>query len=798
MSDDNLKISRHRLQQAFVSTCKSHRIGLFVGGLQGGKTVAGADAVWERLYVDEIPLPPQARNAYPEVWIVSKTYSLCETAWNCFVDRWGDYVLSNTECLKLGLHRGDTNTKWLRPRSDGKPIRVRLRTAEDPENLRATQNLILVWADEAAYFKETAWLNLLGRGIVTPTQYVITTTPKGKNWLYRLVYLPGKTKQDNGIGVVESRSIDNPWASREYLETLRKKFGEQYAAQELDAMFVENTGLVYNFDRTAHMGKPPLLDEFENIVFGVDPGYGDEYAVGVWGRTPAGVWWCLEEYYKKRVTTELLLPWFERKAKKYSPSAIYVDKRRPSDYLHISKYLKQKGFKTSVFPNIEIYGETDRRTIMPMIRFCQQLLASGKLFISEGCPWHAEEFEAYHFKDLEERNAGENPVDWKNHCFVAGTLVATKRGEIPIESVLTSDFAMTRGGWRRVKKAWMTRRGAQTFTVHLSNKVTLTATKDHRVWVDGRGWVSIEFLKPGDNVLLCRPMLSSSRASRIDAIQNQVGCATGGIINPQVARRCTGLSGSTITDPYRTTATSTTKMGIPSTTTSQTLPAYRQKRIRKRTGRRLDRIHKEITAMQSAPLPPLGTGATSAGSGTVNMLSSSRQERHPRQRCASNVGTFTRANDPSGFALTHVSRHGGVELRETTFSESALYAGRVFRFPDSAKLSLAAVRVERVIESGYADVYSLHVDDVHEFIANGILVSNCLDAMRYAICSVEDLRVDKSPRYRGGQDMMPRSLARNKKVRFCTAQEYITALSEKMDREQAAAGRQDRRRARCG
>lgn len=409
----SLELPRHKFQIEFCKLARTKRICAFIGGLQGGKTVAGADALAELLWDEDVQLPEQARDSYPEVWILSRTHDLAKVAWGAFTDRWGDMVFSANDCKRKGLHRGDYSVHWLRPgpRRDGKPIRLRLRTVEDPENLRGTQNLLVAWADEAAYWKEMAWLNLLGRGIVSNTRYLITTTPKGKNWLYRDVVVPSD-QGDQSIAYVTCRSIDNPWASKEYLQLLRMKYGEEYAKQELDALFVDNAGMVYSFDRIQHMRTPPSMNpqDYEQIVFGVDPGYGDPYAVGVWGRTLDGVWWLLEEFYRPKVITSDLVPWFHSRVTRYNPRAIYVDKRRPSDWLE----LKKAGFPAQ--PNIEVHGESDRRVIMPQIRMCQQLLRSGLLFINKSCVWTAEEFESYHFRDnVDEKNPGENPIDWKNH-----------------------------------------------------------------------------------------------------------------------------------------------------------------------------------------------------------------------------------------------------------------------------------------------------------------------------------------------------------------------------------------------
>jgi hypothetical protein len=413
---------QHQYQERFCELAAQHRTTAFFGGLQSGKSVAGADALQDMLYGDDaLRLPAQSQGLFPEIWILSKSYTLADQAMAYFRWRAGSVIYTPQECKRLGLKRGDSRTTWLKPnpKADNKPILARVRTAHDPEQLRATGVLLIAWCDEIAHWPELAWLNLQGRGIVTPTRYLITTTPKGKNWLYRDVYLPAKNGTDSQIAIVECRSVDNPWADKAYLEKLRAKFGSDYAAQELDALFTANVGYVYDFDRTLHMRQPPEKDPgwYDGVVAGVDPGYGDPYAVGWWGyetKTRADgrrTWWLLDEFYQQsKATTDDLLPMFRERQNRWKARAYYVDKRRPSDYL----LLRKAGLPA--LPNVEVqFSETDRRTVMPMVRICQTLMQEGRLFFAPHCEWHAEEAENYAFPDREDRNRGENPQDWKNH-----------------------------------------------------------------------------------------------------------------------------------------------------------------------------------------------------------------------------------------------------------------------------------------------------------------------------------------------------------------------------------------------
>lgn len=85
----------------------------------------------------------------------------------------------------------------------------------------------------------------------------------------------------------------------------------------------------------------------------------------------------------------------------------------------------------------------------------------------------------------------------EDHCFIAGTLITTKRGEVPIEEVTTDDFALTRNGFRKVLAAGLTKKNAEVMTIKFSNGKTLTGTKNHPVFLKA-SWTNGEFVPLGD------------------------------------------------------------------------------------------------------------------------------------------------------------------------------------------------------------------------------------------------------------------------------------------------------------
>jgi hypothetical protein len=85
-------------------------------------------------------------------------------------------------------------------------------------------------------------------------------------------------------------------------------------------------------------------------------------------------------------------------------------------------------------------------------------------------------------------------------CLAAGTLVDLKDGPLPIEKVVLGDMVWTRKGLRRVLAAGLTADDASVTTYMLSNGVAITATSDHPVWVNTRGFMPFGSTVSGDSL----------------------------------------------------------------------------------------------------------------------------------------------------------------------------------------------------------------------------------------------------------------------------------------------------------
>jgi predicted phage terminase large subunit-like protein len=86
-------------------------------------------------------------------------------------------------------------------------------------------------------------------------------------------------------------------------------------------------------------------------------------------------------------------------------------------------------------------------------------------------------------------------------CLVAGTLVSTDRGQVPIERIVPGDRVWTREGLRSVYWSGKTKDADEIASVLFSDGSMVCGTPDHPVWTENRGWTSLRDLESVDCVL---------------------------------------------------------------------------------------------------------------------------------------------------------------------------------------------------------------------------------------------------------------------------------------------------------
>jgi len=111
---------------------------------------------------------------------------------------------------------------------------VAFRSADDPDRLRGP-NLGWFYLDEAAMMPPEVWLVMLGRLRRQPGRAWVSSTPRGKNWLYNAFVENG----DDNYHVVYSSSRQNKFLPTTFVDTLQKQYADGFASQEIDGKFVD-------------------------------------------------------------------------------------------------------------------------------------------------------------------------------------------------------------------------------------------------------------------------------------------------------------------------------------------------------------------------------------------------------------------------------------------------------------------------------------------------------------------------------------------------------------------------------
>lgn len=332
------------------------------------------------------------------------------------------------------------------------------------------------------------------------------------------------------------------------------------------------------------------------------------------------------------------------------------------------------------------------------------------------------------------------------HCFVGDTMVATDHGDVPIKDVKIGDRVLTRFGYSNVYNSLCTSRNTRYFFVTLCGE-TLRCTYDHPIYTD-RGFVPAYQLRVGDTIVklidgkLCRERLQRTTVASSIATLMQNVRAIGDTL--RVGLRLTGrrqkshstaTCGSLSVVQFPKAIMFITLMAITAITQSTTwLCCWLMTMSRSITRMFLKRLkkcgNKHCGTIETKQ--PNGTTPKKGASGILKTLKNKWRNVSSRLTLANVVVRSSEA------VLSRVASSAGIIASQNGAETKALTTWSVFVQSVALNLlsiatqsrSIAASRVPLSI-AGRCEVYDISVDDA-EFFADGILVHNCSDTLRYA------------------------------------------------------------------
>jgi hypothetical protein len=344
------------------------------------------------------------------------------------------------------------------------------------------------------------------------------------------------------------------------------------------------------------------------------------------------------------------------------------------------------------------------------------------------------------FPLLEEELCGWIPGETKESpnrldaCLVAGTMIMTAEGEVPIEDITPGMMVWTREGLRPVINAGLTNPAAEVVTVKFPNGRSLTGTGNHPVYTQNRGFICLDSLVWDDIIEIWKENRLNLKAQSIPGYPI-VRIKTSGDISTlraKVAKAyCTGQYGNLITGLSRMVATfiiKTLTRSIITLTTSNvlmpknTLPSMRCIMASNSS------IPARHTWIKSDLSQRHGTVPRKGWHGTVSMARMLTKIVNQYQKFVSSaVSSMNRwaagipIDSAPGLAfqggMNHIGDITKIEYAPSVVTLSTSRNQRSSRpAPASARGSCAAV-------------YNLQVEGTPEYYANGVLVHNCVWAL---------------------------------------------------------------------
>lgn len=256
-------------------------------------------------------------------------------------------------------------------------------------------------------------------------------------------------------------------------------------------------------------------------------------------------------------------------------------------------------------------------------------------------------------------------------CVAADEEVTTQYGQIPIKDIRPGDYALTRGGWRRITDKALTKRRALVVMLKTDDGHSIRVTSDHKVWTMEAGWIPAGQIRAGMRTLCLAPRATSSGEASAGT-----GDRKAGITQTAQGACSTSRSGSTCISGDFLTA------GL-STTVTTTRPTTGRATWWRRLG-----------------------GSTWQSTGFLG----------------------DRMQSPHELISVQLRRHHGRHVNPENEHVLSATACSIPQGSEHASALLSTAQpstVTSVEPSGHSDVYDLTVDGQHEFFASNILVKNC-------------------------------------------------------------------------
>ena len=352
------------------------------------------------------------------------------------------------------------------------------------------------------------------------------------------------------------------------------------------------------------------------------------------------------------------------------------------------------------------------------------------------------EFRKYVWAKDKDGNYINEPEDHDNHCFVGETLVMTSVGNKRIDKIRKGDYVLTSNGFRKVNKFFDNgcRKILHTRLVFSNFIVEIKATPEHK-FKTINGWKQLQELTKGDVLYTCKSLMAKNTNYMPENVISPVE------LNDYIVK-----CGNSIMSKYLKGIMFTIKMKTLGIMIYPILNLLRCTHIygitQKSKVEIMNCLHGEERILpKQANLPLNGTNQRREGNGIAKKQKSNLQMQSRKPSFVNGVEKSslpfqteiisfaqTNAKQPIGIIQGLITKRGNangaaMNLLQTNTARPNFVVGDV---ADNI-LQASELKEIEIVKEDICNVYDIEVEDMHEFFANGVLVHNCIDAVRYYV-----------------------------------------------------------------
>lgn len=549
-------------------------------------------------------------------------------------------------------------------------------SAEEPNRLRGPQ-FHRCYADEIAAWSrpDTFDQMMFGLRLGTNPQCVITTTPKPTPLLRGL--LKQAAEFPNEVRVTTGSTFDNAAnLAAPALAALRRKYeGTRLGRQELFAELLDDMpGALWkrsNIDALRVYDKTAM----KRIVVAIDPAVSTEENSDETGIVVAGIG---------------------------DDDHLYILADRSGKYTP-DEWASEAVGLYRLFQAERIIGEANNGgdLIEANIRTVDRNVPFKKVHASRGKAMRAEPIAAL-YEQKRAHHVGAFPKLEDQMCFPGETNVLTKRGQVPIKSVTTDDFVLTRGGWKKVETSCQTGCSSVFVVIETTKGEFIRCTPDHPIFnAQTQEFVPAKHVQIGTRLGVV-PKWGRAGHPSLGVADGITECHQA-ISDMLRASFCTEKYGSPITDLFHQITIFTTRMRIQEITHSIISKCL----LLNSTQANMSCAALPYSIMSKEHFMQSWHGRIEE----KKILNAWSAEKNHSHQC---VG--------QNFALTYV----GSAIDQIKKYQKKLALNVRKNLAQETQGEFTAVKSVTIKHTLPEKVYNLRVDEFHEFFANGILVHNCM------------------------------------------------------------------------